>query len=127
MERHRREGVGLDLVLGELVDVLEPVQRVVLARRVVFPELDLGAEDGGLGGHAVFHPPGGDHDDVAELLVDLQVRVEPDLRVEVVVHVLDAQVAGDPGAVDDERHGNLVESFEPGGALEDVPLFWSHA
>ena len=57
VQRHRRERVGLDLVLRELVDVFEPIERVVLARRVVLPELDLRAEHRRLGRHPVFHPP----------------------------------------------------------------------
>ena len=44
VERHGGEGVGLHFVLRELIDVLEPVKRVVFARGVVLPELDLGAK-----------------------------------------------------------------------------------
>ena len=47
-------------------------------------------------------------------------------RIEVVVHVLDAEIPGNPGAVDDERHRHLVQLLEPGRAFEGVPLFGSH-
>ena len=57
VQRQRGEAVGLDLVLGELVDVFQPIERVILARRVVLPELDLRAEHRWLGSHPVFHPP----------------------------------------------------------------------
>ena len=55
-----------------------------------------------------------------------RLELEPELRVEVVVHVLDPEIAGDPRTVDDQRHRNLVELFEAGGPLERVPLFGSH-
>ena len=123
MQRKRREGVGLHFVFGKLVDVFQAVERVVFAGRVVLPELDLGAEDRWLGRHAVFHPPGRNEDDVGKFAHDLQVRLEPDLRVEKVVQVLDAEIAGHPRAVDDQRHRDLVQLFQPGGALKNFPLF----
>ncbi len=67
MQRQRRERVGLHFVFGKLVDVFQTIERVVFAGRIVLPELDLGAEDGWLGGHAVFHPPGRHEDDVREI------------------------------------------------------------
>ena len=71
MQRHRRESVGLDFVLGKLVDVFQAVQRVIFAGRVVLPELDLRAQHRRLRRHPVLHPPGGNEDDVRELLHDL--------------------------------------------------------
>jgi hypothetical protein len=112
--------------MKEFVHVLDVEEHVVFARRVVLPELDLGTEHGRLGGHAVFEPPAGHEDDVGELAVDLQVRLEPDLRVQEEVHVLHADVAGDPGAVDDHGHRHLAEFFHARGALEDVPLGGCH-
>jgi hypothetical protein len=106
---------------------LEPVERVVLARRVVLPELDLRAEDRRLGGHAVLHPPAGHEDDLGELLVDLEIGVEPHLGIQVVVHVLDADIARYPRAVDDQRHRDLVQLLAAYRALEGVPLSRQHA
>ena len=126
VQRQAGEGVGLHFVLGELVDVFQAVERVVFAGRVVLPELDLGAEHRGLGRHAVFHPPGGDEDDVGELPHDLQVGLEPEFGIEEIVHVLDAEVAGNPGAIDDQRHRNLVQLLPARGSLECFPLFWQH-
>ena len=47
-------------------------------------------------------------------------------RVQVVVHVLDAEIAGNPRAVDDERHRHFVQLLAPRRALEGLPLFGSH-
>jgi hypothetical protein len=58
--------------------------------------------------------------------MNFEVRLEPDLGVEVKVHVFDAEVTGDPGAIDDEGHGDLVEFFEARGAFEGVPLLGFH-
>ena len=79
VQRQRREAVGLDFVLRELVDVFQPIERVILARRVVLPELDLRAEHRGSAAipYSIHHD--GHHDDVRELLHDLQVRLEPEL------------------------------------------------
>ena len=57
MQRHRHERVVLHFVFGKFLDVLDVIERVVFAGRVVLPEFDLGAERGRFGGHAVFHPP----------------------------------------------------------------------
>jgi hypothetical protein len=78
MQRERGERVGFDFVFRELVDVLEPIERVVLARRVVLPELDLRAEHDG---SAAIRTPSTrrDEDDVGVLPHDLQVRLEPEL------------------------------------------------
>ncbi len=111
VQRQGGERVGLDFVFGKLVDVFEAIERVVFARRVVLPELDLRAEHRRLRGHPVLHPPRGDEDDVGILPHDLEVGLEPQLRIEVVVHVLDAQIAGDPRAVDDQRHRASCPSF----------------
>ena len=40
--------------------------------------------------------------------------------------MLDSEIAGNPRAVDNERHRHLVEVLAPGRALENVPLFGSH-
>ena len=120
------KAVGIDFVLGEVVDVFEPVEGVVFAGRIVLPELDLGAEDRGLGRHPVLHPPGGDEDDVGELAHDLQIGLKPEFGIEEVVQVLDAEVAGNPRAIDDERHRNLVHLFAAHGSFECFPLFWQH-
>src|SRR5204863_10050195 len=73
------------------------------------------------------HPPGGDEDNFRKLFVNFEVGLEPDLRIEEVIHVLEAKIAGDPGAIDDERHRNFVEFLKPRRSLEDVPLFRFHS
>src|SRR4051794_4995295 len=102
MEGEGRKAVGLDLVFGEAVDVLEAVEGVIFG--VVLPELDFGAEDGAFGGHAVLHPPGGDEDDVGELAHDLRLDSNQSSGSRKLVEVFDAEIAGDPGTVDDEGH-----------------------
>ena len=126
VQRERGEGIGFDFVFGKLIDVFEPIERVIFARRVVLPEFDFRPEHRWLGRHAVFHPPTGDEDDVGKLPHDLQVRLEPQLGIQVVVHVLDSQIAGNPGTIDDQRHRHLVELFETSGALKDFPLMGEH-
>ena len=58
--------------------------------------------------------------------MDFQMRLEPHVGVEEEVHVLDSDVAGNPRAIDDHRHRNVVEALAAGGAFKGVPLFWSH-
>ena len=43
-----------------------------------------------------------------DFFLDLQVRLEPALRIEEEIHVLHADVAGDPRAVDDHGHRHLA-------------------
>ena len=82
VQRQRREAVGVHFILRKLVDVFQAVQSVILARRIVLPELDFGAQHRRLSGHAVLHPPRRDEDDVGKLPHDLEVRLEPELRIE---------------------------------------------
>ena len=58
--------------------------------------------------------------------LNLQVRLEPEFRVEEKIHVLDAEIAGNPRAVDDQRHRDLVQFFEPRGFFKNFPLFCAH-
>jgi hypothetical protein len=126
VERQRHEGVGLDFVLGQLVYVLDVEEHVVLARRVVLPKFDLGAEHRRLRGHAVLQPPAGNENDVRKLAMDLQVGLKPHLWIEEEVHVLDANIARNPRAVDDQGHRHLIEFLAAGGFLERVPLGGRH-
>ena len=126
VQRQRREPVRLDLVVRERVEVGEPAQRLDLARRVVRPELDLGAEHRGLGGHPVLDPPRRHEDDVGEVRGDAQVGGEPRLGIQEVVQVRDAEVARDPGTVDNERHRDAGEPLAARRALEGLPLLWPH-
>ena len=126
MQRQRRERVGLHFVLRKIVDVFQAIERVVFARRVVLPELDLRAQHRRLGRHAVFHPPRRNEDDVGKLPHDLEVGLEPQLRIEEIIHVLDSQIAGDPRAVDDQRHRDLVHLFTARRAFKCLPLFLQH-
>jgi hypothetical protein len=126
VQGHRHESVVLHFVFREVVQILDVIERVVLARSVVLPELDLGSERRGFSRHAVFHPPGREENDVGEFLVDLEVGLEPELGVEVVIHVIQAEVTGDPGAVDDQGHRDPVQLLQAGGFFENGPLFGSH-
>ena len=126
VQRHGGEGVRLHLVLGELVDILQPVERVVLARSVILPEFDLRAQHRGFRRHPVLHPPGRNEDDVGELAHDLEVRFEPKLGVQEVIHVLDPQIAWNPRAIDDQRHRDLVHFFPARGLLKRFPLVRQH-
>ena len=126
MQRQRREGVRLHFVLREIVDVFQAIERVVFARGVVLPEFDFGAQHRGLGRHAVFHPPRRDENDIRILPHDLQVGFEPQLGVQVVIHVLDSQITGNPRAIHDQRHRDLVHLFAARRALKCLPLFLQH-
>ena len=126
MQRQRRKGVGLHFVLREIVDVFQAVERVIFARRVVLPEFDLGAQHRRLRRHAVFHPPRGDENDIGKLAHDLQIGLEPQFRIQVIVHVLDAQITGNPGTIHDQRHRDLVHLLAARRALKCLPLFLQH-
>ena len=54
------------------------------------------------------------------------MRLKPHIRVEIKIHVLDAEVAGDPGAVNNHSHRDLVQFFQARGLFENFPLFRSH-
>ena len=91
VQRQPRKRVGLHFVLGKVVDVFQAIERVILARRVVLPELDLRAQHRGLRRHPVLHPPRRDEDDVRELAHDLQIGLKPELGIEEIIQVLDAR------------------------------------
>jgi hypothetical protein len=38
----------------------------------------------------------------------------------------DAEIAGNPGAVDDQRHGDLVDLLAAGRPFKYFPLLWQH-
>ena len=120
------KAVGLHFVLGKAVDIFKPVKRVVFAGRIVLPELDLGAQHRGLRRHPVLHPPRGDEDDVGKLAHDLQIGLEPELRIQKIVQVLDSEVSGNPWAIDDQRHRNLVHLLAAHCSFKRFPLFWQH-
>src|ERR1035441_4580485 len=126
MQGQAGKAVSFHFVIREVVDILEPVESVIFAGRIVLPEFDLGAKDRGLRRHPVFHPPRGNEDNVRKLAHNLQIGLKPEFGVEKVVEVLDAQVSGDPWAIDDERHWNLVHLFAAHCSLECFPLFWQH-
>ena len=126
VKSHRHKGVVLHFIFREVLDVLDMIEGVVFAGRVVLPEFDLGAKRRWLRRHAVFHPPGRHPDDVGKFLVDFQVRLEPHLRIEIIIHVFDAQIAGYPGAVHDHGHRHLVQFFKARRPLECIPLFRPH-
>ena len=126
VQRERRKRVRLHFVLRKIVDVFQPVQRVVFARRVVLPELDLRAQHRGLRRHPVLHPPRRDENDVGKLAHDLQIGFEPQFRIQEVVQVLDPQIAGNPRTVHDQSHRDLVHLLAACRALKHVPLFLQH-
>ena len=52
--------------------------------------------------------------------------LKPDFRIEIIVQVLDSEVAGNPRAVDDQRHRNLVQLLAARGSFKHFPLFRQH-
>ena len=126
VQRERRKSVCFHFVLRKIVDVFQPVQGVVFARRVVLPELDLGAQHRGFGRHPVLHPPRRDENDIGKLPHDLQVGFEPEFRIEKIIQVLDAQITGNPRTIHDQGHRDLVHLLAPGRALKYLPLLLQH-
>src|SRR5258707_11943578 len=54
------------------------------------------------------------------------MRLKPKLRVEIEIHVFDAEITRNPRAINDQRHRHLIEFLKPRRAFENVPLFRSH-
>jgi len=51
--------------------------------------------------------------------------LKPEFGIKKIIQMLDAEIAGNPRAIDDHRHGHLIELFPAHSFLENFPLFWS--
>jgi hypothetical protein len=59
-------------------------------------------------------------------MMNFEIGLEPQLRVEIIIHVIQAKITGYPGAVDNQGHGHLVQFFQTGCPLEGFPLCRFH-
>ena len=88
--------------------------------------MDAVADGGRLDGHAVFDPPRWHADEGGEVGDDSEVGLEPDVGVEEVIEMTDADVAGDPGTIDDQGYRYFIGAAAFGHRFEKAPLFGFH-
>ena len=74
-----------------------------------------------LRGHAVLHPEARNPGDVGEAGQQIQVRPPPQIGVQEIVERVDADVTGQPRAIDDQRHRRSIGFTPARGGYEAVP------
>ena len=95
-------------------------------RSFVVEQADLAAESAGLGSHAHFNPKARKENHLGKLRFNFEIRPPPHLRHRKIVQGGNAQITGNPRAVDDEGDRRAIHRLPPRASFDNIPLLLVH-